>query len=59
MNERQFWIAIRRGIIGAIDGYLKNDSSIVIRNGKKIVAAIERRYSIDAKFDADRELDNR
>ena len=59
MNERQFWIAIRRGIIGVIDGYLKNDEPIVIRNGKKIVAAIERRYSIDPKFDADGELDKK
>lgn len=57
MNERQFWIAIRRGLIGMIDGYLKGEASIMIRNAKKIVAAIERRYSIDAKFDDPRTLD--
>ena len=59
MNERQFWIEIRRGIIGVIDGYQKGDGSVIIRNGKKIVAAIERRFSIDPKFDADGELDKK
>lgn len=48
---------IRRGLIGAIDAIARKNENNLIRNLKKIVRAIERRYEVDPKFDPPAELD--